>query len=300
MRLGELACVGEIGEAPAVLPSPISIPASALAGLALGALVTLATACDSSDAEPEAQAEVEPSAKPDTKPNSTETNPAQAKPEPMAQRHTPLFPELQTYLSGLEGELDGLPAERRELLDRLAKHVVERRGADQPARLLFICTHNSRRSHMGQLWAATAAAFYGVDGIETFSGGTEATAFNPRAVAAMTRAGFTIDSDNDGAEPNPRYSVRMGEGVEPMLAFSKTWEHESNPKEGFAAVMTCSQADAACPFVRGAALRVALPYDDPKAADDTPEEAGRYDERARQIATEMLYLFRAVSRAQAS
>ena len=33
------------------------------------------------------------------------------------------------------------------------------------------------------------------------------------------------------------------------------------------------------------------PYDDPKAFDDTPAEAEKYDERSQQIAREMLYIF---------
>lgn len=205
-----------------------------------------------------------------------------------------LNPALDDYVASVLPDVDGLDAERRAALDQLASFVRERRAADEPARLLFICTHNSRRSHMGQLWAAAAAAYYGVAGVETFSGGTEATAFNPRAVAAMQRAGFAIDVDETGGD-NPHYRVSLAEAAPMLEAFSKTWQHDVNPSEGFAAVMTCSQADEACPFVRGAALRVSLPYDDPKLADDTPEEAARYDERARQIAAEMLYLFRTVA-----
>lgn len=222
-------------------------------------------------------------------PPAQQPGPSEPTPSPVA-----LTPALNDYVTSVLPEVDGLAADRRAVLDQLATFVRERRAAGEPARLLFICTHNSRRSHMGQLWAATAAAYYGVAGVETFSGGTEATAFNPRAVAALQRAGFAIEADAAGGD-NPRYVVRFAEGAPTLEAFSKTWQDEVNPKEGFAAVMTCSQADEACPFVRGSALRVSLPYDDPKAADGTPEEAARYDERARQIAAEMLYLFRAVA-----
>lgn len=37
-------------------------------------------------------------------------------------------------------------------------------------------------------------------------------------------------------------------------------------------------------------LRLPIPYVDPKAADGTTEEAAVYDERTKQIATEMFYL----------
>jgi arsenate reductase (thioredoxin) len=206
-----------------------------------------------------------------------------------------LHGELQRTIEAVLPAVDELEAERREALDALAAFVIEARAAERPAALIFICTHNSRRSHISQLWAAAAAAYFGVDEVQTYSGGTEATAFNPRAVAAMRRAGFAI---TDGPEDdNPRYRVELGPAIAPLTAFSKTWDDEANPREDFAAVMTCSQADESCPFVRGASMRISLPYDDPKLADDSADEAAVYDQRTMQIAVEMLYVFREVARA---
>ena len=142
---------------------------------------------------------------------------------------------------------------------------------------------------MSQIWAQTAAHQFGVPRVETFSGGTEATAFNPRAVAALERAGFRIEMPVD--DPNPVYRVRYHDSAPPMEAFSKMYDQPSNPTAGFCAVMTCSQADASCALVLGAAERIAIPYDDPKAFDGTDEENQRYDDVCRQIAREMLYLF---------
>ncbi|MFO7564557.1 MAG: hypothetical protein R6X02_18070 [Enhygromyxa sp.] len=198
------------------------------------------------------------------------------------------------YVESVLPTLATIPKQRRETLERIAGFVHERRVAGQPARLMFICTHNSRRSHMSQIWAASAAAWYGLDGVESYSGGTEATAFNPRAVAAMRRAGFVIDEGPAGLA-NPRYAVRFARDRPALEVFSKTFDTASNPGSDFAAIMNCSEADDACPIVRGAALRISLPYEDPKLADGTPEEAERYDERARQIAREMLYLFSRVA-----
>jgi len=133
-----------------------------------------------------------------------------------------------------------------------------------------------------------AAAYFGVDGVRTFSGGTEATAFNPRAVAAIERAGFVVESSGGN---NPHYHVTFADSGPVLECFSKTYDHPCNPREGFAAVMTCSDADEACPVVFGAAMRSPIHYEDPKAADGTPEETSVYDARCLQIATEMLYLF---------
>jgi len=141
---------------------------------------------------------------------------------------------------------------------------------------------------MGQVWAATAAAHFGVESVHAYSGGTEVTELNPRVVAALDRAGFALD--NPGGD-NPRYRVTYAENGPSLECFSKTYEDAVNPSRGFAAIMTCSEADEACPMVRGAALRVPLRYEDPRVADGTPEEGTAYDERCLQIATEMLYLF---------
>lgn len=198
-----------------------------------------------------------------------------------------LHPGLQAYVERVVRGFDTIAEERKRALRKLALFIRTKQASNEPANLTFICTHNSRRSHMSQLWAATAAAWYGVDEVGTFSGGTEATAFDPRAVAAVQRAGFAIE--NPGGD-NPHYRVTYGPGAPVMECYSKTYDDPSNPREGFAAVMTCSQADQSCPAVMGAALRVAIPYDDPKAADGTPEETQRYDERCEQIAREIFYL----------
>lgn len=203
------------------------------------------------------------------------------------------FPQVNGYIEASVAEFDRIPEDRRKSLLKVARYVREQVESGQETQLTFICTHNSRRSHMSQLWAQTAAEHFGVPGVSTFSGGTEATAFNPRAAAAMRRAGFAVEKESEGE--NPLYSIRNGPAQPPMTAFSKTYFHESNPQENFFAVMTCSQADESCPIVRGAAYRVAIPYDDPKAFDGTNLESVKYDERCRQISREMLYLFSQVS-----
>lgn len=180
-------------------------------------------------------------------------------------------------------------AAHRARLDQLAKVV---RGAGPSPRLVFVCTHNSRRSHLAQLLGLVAARRAGSQAT-TFSAGTEATAFNPRAIAALRRAGFELTSAD---EPNPRVRVRWSGAAPEVVAFSKTLEHESLPREGFIAVMTCSQADAACPLVTGALARVSVPYEDPKVADGTPDEARVYDERVEQLGRDLAWVFRQAAR----
>lgn len=185
----------------------------------------------------------------------------------------------------------GDPA-HRERLTQLANAVRKELAQRGRADLLFVCTHNSRRSHMAQLLGLAAARRKGLANVRTFSAGTEATAFNPRAIAALQRAGFAIGGGS--TEANPHYTVRLGDALEPVEAFSKRLADPPNPSADFVAVMTCSQADAACPFVPGAVARIAVPYDDPKTADGTPEEAARYDERVAQIGRDLAWVFATV------
>ena len=200
-----------------------------------------------------------------------------------------ILPELGNYLKDIESGFSEIPQERKEQLKKLALHVKTKSTSNEPSNLIFICTYNSRRSHMSQLWAQTAAFYYGIENVHCFSGGTEATAFNPRTVKALRNAGFEILQTDSTA--NPTYLVQYAKNVKPVKGFSKKYTDSINPKENFAAIMTCSNADNACPFVEGATLRVAIPYDDPKIADDTPQEEAKYNERCRQIAVEMFYLF---------
>jgi arsenate reductase (thioredoxin) len=199
-----------------------------------------------------------------------------------------MYPELLKYIASLQRKMEEIPEERKDHLREIAHFVQSQKEANLPANLTFICTHNSRRSHMSQIWAATAAAYYGLEeGLHVYSGGTEVTAFNPRAVAAMERAGFSIS--NPGGT-NPHYQVRYAAQTAPITCFSKKYDDHSNPHGHFASVMTCSEAERNCPFIPGASLYVAIPYTDPKESDSTPEESSVYDQRCQQIAAEMFYL----------
>lgn len=192
------------------------------------------------------------------------------------------------YLKGLTEEFDRISPERKALLSQISEYVRAKRDNKLPVNLMYICTHNSRRSHFGQIWAKVAADFYQVDDVHTFSGGTEATAFNTSAINALKRAGFRVVKTTNSE--NPVYHVYHNDN-NPGSCFSKVYNHPDNPKAGFAAIMTCSDAEENCPFIPGAELRIGTTYEDPKAFDDTPLQGAKYDERCRQIALETLYVF---------
>lgn len=198
-----------------------------------------------------------------------------------------MYSDLTSYILSLENGVSDISGQRKGKLAQLADYIRIKKESGESASLTFICTHNSRRSHLCQIWSAVMAEYVGLDHIETYSGGTEATAFNPRAVAAIERAGFNVE---DPGGKNPRYNIFFDEDKKPLICFSKTFDDSYNPREDFAAVMTCTDADENCPFVPGAEKRFSIPYLDPKESDGTPREKETYDKRCRQIAAEMYYL----------
>ncbi|MBY0481488.1 MAG: hypothetical protein K2Q21_09040 [Chitinophagaceae bacterium] len=207
---------------------------------------------------------------------------------------TKLYPSITTYLKAVEKDFDKIPEERKIQLKKIALYLQTKLGAEKKAGLVFICTHNSRRSHMAQLWAYAAAEYYGVTGVENYSGGLETTAFNERSVRALTKAGFQIAKKTEGT--NPIYEVSYAKDAPVVKAFSKKYMDAPNPTSNFAAIMTCSHADKNCPIVQGASIKIAIPYEDPKDADGKPNETEVYNERCKQIATEVLYAFSLVKK----
>jgi len=214
----------------------------------------------------------------------------------MQETELSLFPKVLKTCVALEAAQSNIPQNRKKILRELSEYISEKQALYEVAQIVVVCTHNSRRSHMAQLWLAVAADFYGLSNIETFSGGTEATALNPRVIPALVEVGFHVEKG--ASAQNPIYRISWSHGTNPYEAFSKKYDKEPNPDQDFAAVMVCSEADEACPFVEGCDFRLALPFDDPKEYDDTIVEAEKYLERMLDIGREMIYVMSRVKKAQ--
>lgn len=182
-----------------------------------------------------------------------------------------------------------VPTERKEVLYPLVAYIQEKVKANQEIRLNFICTHNSRRSHLSQIWAQTMAFHLKIQNVFCYSGGTEATAMFPKVVETLLNQGFEIQKLSE--TENPVYAVKFDENQHPIICFSKTYFDNFNPKTQFGAIMTCNNADEGCPMVFGAETRFPIKYDDPKAFDGTDQMNEKYTERSVQIASEMYYVF---------
>ena len=200
-----------------------------------------------------------------------------------------LFHSIEILIQRLMNEFDKIDSTRKELLLSFASEISEKLHTNTEVNLTFICTHNSRRSHFGQIWAQTASAFYGIKNLNCFSGGTETTAFNIRAVQAIINGGF--EAVNSSEDDNPKYLVSYSYDRKPIECFSKVYNDKFNPQKNYIAIMTCSHADENCPIVFGADSRFPIRYDDPKEFDDTLIEQQKYKERFEQIGREMLFAF---------
>lgn len=197
------------------------------------------------------------------------------------------FNTLNNLIDSLD--ISSISNERKTSLNVLKTYIQSKKDKHQDINLNFICTHNSRRSHLSQIWAQTMANNFKVKNVFCYSGGTEATAMFPVVGETLKKQGFHIDKLSE--EKNPVYAVKFSDNNNPLICFSKKFDVEFNPASNFAAVMTCSHADENCPFIAGAEQRIPVRYDDPKAFDNTPQQSEKYQERSLQIATEMKYIF---------
>lgn len=198
-----------------------------------------------------------------------------------------LFSKIQKTINSLQ--VNRIPDSRKETLKLLIDHIQSKVEIGQSIRINFVCTHNSRRSHLAQVWAQTAAYHFNIKNVFCYSGGTETTALFPTITGTLKKQGFQIEMLSQ--DENPVYAIKYADNEMPIIGFSKTIDNELNPKSEFVAVMTCDSANEACPFVPGADLRIPITYEDPKRFDGTNIQEEKYEERSLQIASEMYYVF---------
>lgn len=198
-----------------------------------------------------------------------------------------MFPELTRTI--IEVEKGFISSERKRILQPLVNFIQQKKENKEAANLNFICTHNSRRSHLAQVWAQIAAIHYSVTNVYCYSGGTEETALFPMLVEVLSSQGVAVLKITD--DNNPVYALKYSDNSMPIIGFSKRYNHPFNPISDFVAVMTCSQADENCPFVSGAEKRIAVTFEDPKESDGKDNQKEVYTTRSLEIAREMFYVF---------
>lgn len=198
-----------------------------------------------------------------------------------------LHQSIQAFIATLD--MESISEERKKILSPLISFIQEKVDAKEDIRINYICTHNSRRSHLSQVWSQTMAYHFNIKNVFSYSGGTESTALYPMVAKTLSGIGFNVHQLSD--DQNPVYAIKYADNEHPVIGFSKKLDSDFNPTSSFAAIMTCSQADGGCPFIAGAEKRIPITFDDPKAFDNTPQQAEKYLERCTQIATELCYVF---------
>lgn len=199
-----------------------------------------------------------------------------------------MYIDISLKIEKLVTQFDLIPVSRNLALRQLATHILSHRSQSSSLQLLFVCTHNSRRSHMGQVWGQLAANYYKVENANSFSAGTEVTELNSNVIEMLQKVGCKVSPFQKVS--NPAYLIEFGEN-QSLTCFSKLMEHEANPRADFFAIMMCTEAEANCPFVPGAIARIGLPFDDPKAYDNTPMVSDAYLSTFEEIGVQILYLF---------
>ena len=198
-----------------------------------------------------------------------------------------MYPKIEKVL--VEVSNFTILEERKVILNSLIEYIQQKVNAKEEIRLNFICTHNSRRSHLSQIWAQTMAFHFNIKSIFCYSGGTEATAMFAKVAETLTNQGFQIQKLSE--TENPVYAFKYDENSHSIICFSKKHDDVFNPTSKFAAIMTCSSADQGCPFITGAEKRISIQYEDPKVFDGTAIMHEKYAERSLEIASEMYFVF---------
>ena len=181
---------------------------------------------------------------------------------------------------------------RKELLTKIADQIIHTyRSNGGHININFICTHNSRRSQLGQVWTFFAAHYFDLN-VVAFSGGTEVTAFHRNTVRTLKNIGFDFHI-SEFSHQNPVYQISFDGTDQHILGFSKTFDHRINTAP-YIAITTCDSADENCPYIAEAIHRFHLPYTDPKHADNTDQQEEVYLKTNSEIASEVYFIFEKV------
>jgi len=219
-------------------------------------------------------------------------------------KNSTIYPLLAENLEKLmKNDFQEIPDFRKKMLEELYRILQEHWKKYGNVKLNFICTHNSRRSHIAQLLAYASFHYLikpeFVGKFFFYSGGTEVTAFHVNTVQALKEFGFLIQiADRELIQDlpypknpsNPIYAVQISDSIVGLYGFSKKYTDPPNPDKNFVAIMTCDQAAENCPIVFGAEKKFNLTYRDPKISDGTSDQQRIYRERVEEIGREMVYL----------
>ncbi len=195
--------------------------------------------------------------------------------------------KISKFNTQIQKKIENIAPERKSILHNIARKIITTFYGDGQCNVLFVCTHNSRRSQASQLLFNHFIQSCHLE-IKAFSAGTEATCFNQSMIHAASYFGFDLTTDKESL--NPIYELQNQPYQDSMQYFSKVVDHKINPKKSTVAIMVCNDADKNCPIISSANYRLPLPFQDPKSSDGKQHEAATYQASFVEIGAEMLYL----------
>jgi len=145
-------------------------------------------------------------------------------------------------------------------------------------KIVFICTHNSRRSQLCEVWGSILSKRFNLD-LFFYSAGTKKTEVYTEVIKSLQRAGLEIDMEG---------KIKLMHNQ--IELHSKTLDEIK--EDEFIAMMTCSDAEKNCPVDQRSKKNIILFYDDPKKYDRTIHESNEYDKTCRLIASELNAIFK--------
>ncbi len=199
--------------------------------------------------------------------------------------------EIKKYIQKVVIDLGKIPQKRKKILLEIVSYIKQNYLIEDRSNIIFICTHNSRRSQLAQCWLSVSCRYYNLNKINTFSGGLEITSLNSNALNALKRSGFIV---NHIDTKDNIYLLKTSKKNKGQTLYSKKHDSKNNPQRKFLAIITCSDANKQCPVVRGADKKIFLPYHDPRISDGSGLEKTTYDQSCFNIAQEMFYIMKKV------
>ena len=197
------------------------------------------------------------------------------------------YNQIQLFCLEITSSFKNIPSSRLQRLDEIVLEINEIFNNKKNLNFLFVCTHNSRRSQFANVWAEIAATFYNLNSIKSYSCGTEKSIVSKNTIEALEDLGLKIHN-----HPNINNAFHAFYGKELFIdVFSKKYSDSSISKENTIAIMTCTDADQNCPIIPYAKNRISLNFKDPKRFDNTSYFRMEYQKTAKEIATEIFYIF---------
>ncbi len=149
---------------------------------------------------------------------------------------------------------------RKKRLDNIASVINE--NLNKTRSIVFLCTHNSRRSQICEVWGKVFAEIYRKK-ININSAGAFKTVVHSQVYESIVKCGLVVDNKKEIFFDKKKFKLN-----------SKTID--SLTMKNFIAVMTCSNAEKSCPNDPRSIRNIKMFFNDPRIYDETDKMSREY------------------------